>query len=98
MTRNILFDHGRAGRIGLPESVFCQGKSTEALCGLLRRFCRGSGHAVLFTRLEEGVFRDLPPDVRGCVDYHPLSRTAIGDAFPPFKGKNRQGSGPPRRP
>lgn len=93
--QDILFDHGRAGRIGLPESIFCQGKSGEALCGLLRRFRRGSGHAVFFTRLENEVFRELPPDVRGGVDYHPLSRTAFGDVFPPYPGKNPRNAAAP---
>jgi NCAIR mutase (PurE)-related protein len=93
--QKILFDHGRSGRIGLPESVFCQGKSEGALCELLRRFRTGSGHAVLFTRLEKEVFRHLPPDARDGVDYHPLSRTALGDTLPPYPGKNPQASVPP---
>ncbi len=83
MKQDILFDEARAARIGLPESIFCQGKSPRAVEDLLRRFGRGCGQPVLFTRLESSVFEALPEDVRAGVDYDPLSRTAFGDVLPP---------------
>lgn len=55
---------------------------------LLSRFGRGSGHPVLFTRLAADVFARVPAEIRAGYDYHPLSRTAFGDALPP-KGKGR---------
>lgn len=79
---NVLFDHGREARIGLPEAVFCEGKPAETVVGLLERFGKGSGHAVLFTRLAPEVFAMAPASVRGRIDYHPLSRTAFGDGLP----------------
>lgn len=88
MDHGILFDHARTARIGLPEAVFCEGKPFEALVELLSRFGRGSGHPVLFTRLAPDVFARVHAEIRAGYDYHPLSRTAFGDALPP-KGKGR---------
>ncbi|MBJ6800821.1 nickel pincer cofactor biosynthesis protein LarB [Geomonas sp. Red259] len=79
---SILFDHGRTARIGLPEAVFCEGKSREALVELLSRFVKGSGQSVLFTRLALDLFAELPEMIRSGYDYHPLSRTAFGTALP----------------
>lgn len=79
----VLFDYHRAARIGLPEAVFCEGKSTAVVAALMEKFQRGSGHAVLFTRLAPAVFASLPDAVRDGVDYDPLSRTAFGDTLPP---------------
>ena len=83
MDHGILFDHARTARIGLPEAVFCEGKPFEALQELMASFGRGSGRPVLFTRLSPEVFARMPEDIRLAYDYHPLSRTAFGDALPP---------------
>lgn len=83
MDHGILFDHSRTARIGLPEAVFCEGKPFEAIAELLSQFGRGSGRPVLFTRLAPDVFHRAPEAVRKGYDYHPLSRTAFGDALPP---------------
>ena len=77
MAHGILFDHARTARIGLPEAVFCEGK----------RFGRGSGHAVLFTRLAPEVFARVPEEVRSRYDYHALSRTAFGESMPRRRGR-----------
>jgi NCAIR mutase (PurE)-related protein len=82
ISRDVLFDFDRNARIGLPESVFCQGKPVESLVALMRKFARGSGHPILFTRLASEVFDALPQDVRDGVDYHANSRTAWGDTLP----------------
>ena len=87
ISRDVLFDFDRDARIGLPETVFCQGKPVETLIALLRKFARGNGHSVLFTRLSLDVFSSLPRDVRDGVDYHANSRTAWGETLP------RRGSG-----
>jgi len=86
ISRDVLFDFDRNVRIGLPESVFCQGKPIESLIALLRKFARGSGHPVLFTRLSPEVFTSLPRDVQDGVDFHATSRTAWGDTLPPREG------------
>jgi len=79
MAHGILFDHGRTARIGLPEAVFCEGKSDEAIVELLSRFGKGSGHPILFTRLTSEQFALAPKEIRAGYDFHPLSRTAFGD-------------------
>ena len=79
---SILFDHDRLARTGLPEAVFCQGKAHEFLLELLSRFGKGSGKAILFTRLAPDVFASMPTDVQERYDYHALSRTAYGDCLP----------------
>ncbi|MCF8475441.1 MAG: nickel pincer cofactor biosynthesis protein LarB [Pseudolabrys sp.] len=86
ISRDVLFDFERSARIGLPESVFCEGKPVESLIALLRKFARGSGHPILFTRLAPDVFKTLPQDVRDGVDFHATSRTAWGDALPRCEG------------
>ena len=82
ISRDVLFDFDRNARIGLPETVFCQGKPVETLIALLRKFARGNGHPVLFTRLLPDVFNSLPQDVRDGVEYHANSRTAWSDTLP----------------
>lgn len=71
---HVVFDHARTARIGLPEAVFCEGKSAEVVAGLISE--NKEGNPVLFTRLAPEVFAGFPVSVRGIVDYHPLSRTA----------------------
>lgn len=82
MDHGILFDHSRTARIGLPEAVFCEGKPSGAVQELLRRFGRGSGRPILFTRLTPEVFDLMPKEIQAGYDYHPLSRTAYGDRMP----------------
>ncbi|MBO4336393.1 MAG: nickel pincer cofactor biosynthesis protein LarB [Desulfovibrio sp.] len=83
MQSQILFDHGRAARIGLPEAVFCEGKSFEALCALLGRFGPAGDHSVLFTRLSEEVFARVPEELTAGYDYDALSRTAFAAKLAP---------------
>ena len=82
MLQSVLFDHARTARIGLPEAVFCQGKPESVVRDLLLEFRRGSGRAVLFTRLDPEVFARREPEIRQGVDYDPLSRTAFGETLP----------------
>lgn len=80
---NVVFDHCRRERIGLPETVYCQGKPLETLARLMRDQSGPGATPLLFTRLAPEVFADLPADVRALVEYHPLSRTAMGGVLPP---------------
>jgi NCAIR mutase (PurE)-related protein len=89
ISHDVLFDFDRNVRIGLPESVFCQGKPAETVTALMRKFARGSGHPVLFTRLSQDMFDSLPEDARSGVDYHAISRTAWGDKLPRREGGGR---------
>ncbi|MFR1631219.1 MAG: circadian phase modifier CpmA, partial [Sutterella wadsworthensis] len=76
MPDNIRFDIDRDVRIGLPEAVFCEGKSHDALLSLLKRFASDDEKPILFTRLSESVWARVPEDLRAAYDYDPLSRTA----------------------
>lgn len=82
----ILFDHDRHARIGLPEAVFCQGKSPEAVISLLGEHAGPDKAPVLFTRLDREVFEAAPPAVSALYDYHPLSRTAYTRPLPHREG------------
>lgn len=73
----ILFDHGRTARIGLPEAVFCEGKSRDVVAILLEEHCRDREKPILFTRLDPAIFATMPEAVREKYDFHPLSRTAF---------------------
>lgn len=74
MTQDVLEDHDRERRIGLPEAVFCAGKSV----GQIARIAEARGHAPsLFTRLAEEQYASLPAALRGRLDYDPVSRTAF---------------------
>ena len=76
MSDAIRFDIERDSRIGLPEAVFCEGKSDEALLTLLTRFASDDEKPILFTRLARDRFEALPSELRTAYDYDPLSRTA----------------------
>ena len=79
---NILFDHGRTARIGMPEDVFCQGKSRDALYTLLSEYGRDKARPILFTRLEPEVFGSRPEGHRSAYEYHALSRNAFTPRMP----------------
>ncbi len=76
LTPCIRFDHDRDMRIGLPEAVFCEGKSLRALKTLLEHFSNVEDRPVLFTRLDEAIFHSLETDLQRAYDYDPVSRTA----------------------
>ncbi len=78
---NVLFDHSRTARIGLPEAVFCQGKETSVIRKLVREF-HFNKNPILFTRLTQEVFDLFDEEEKSMVNYHPLSRTAYTSALP----------------
>jgi pyridinium-3,5-biscarboxylic acid mononucleotide synthase len=80
---NVLFDHSRRERIGLPETVYCQGKPLETLIHLIREQAKPEASPLLFTRLAPDVFERLPEDAKEALDYHALSGTAYGGVLPP---------------
>ncbi len=78
---NILFDHARTSRIGLPEAVFCQGKQTQAVRALVNEF-HLNRNPILFTRLEEEVYAQFSEEEKNALDYDALSRTAFTGSLP----------------
>lgn len=82
---HVLFDYGRAARIGLPEAIFCEGKPLEVLIGLLGDFA-GGDPPVLFTRLWPDKFTLIPDEIREKYNYDPVSGTAFAAALPKKSG------------
>lgn len=78
----ILFDYGRAARTGLPEAVFGEGKSPEALLELFGKFADETENPILFTRIAPDFFQSLPEEIKPKYQYHALSRTAFAAARP----------------
>ncbi|WP_035201081.1 nickel pincer cofactor biosynthesis protein LarB [Agrobacterium tumefaciens] len=71
-----VFDYGRRERMGLDESVFCEGKSIEQIVAILTD-AQSVDAGLLLTRLDGSVFAHLPESLRDRTDYHALSRTAF---------------------
>ncbi|GAB5376792.1 MAG: nickel pincer cofactor biosynthesis protein LarB [Acuticoccus sp.] len=85
--KDVLFDHGRAARIGLPEAVFCEGKPADTVCAMIANFLASeTGAPVLFTRLAADIVAALPAGERAALDYDPLSRTAFTGTLPARPG------------
>jgi hypothetical protein len=77
MSEDVVPDLRRAARIGLPEAIFCQGKSADQLASII---AAAAGN-LLLTRLSTETLQALPTSSRQRLDYDPLSRTAfLGDA------------------
>ncbi len=85
--RDVIFDHNRAARIGLPEAVFCEGKPRASVLELLATLGVERDAPVLFTRLAADIVAELPAHLRVQLDYHPLSRTAFAARMPARTGR-----------
>lgn len=72
----VLFDYARAGRVGLPEAVFCEGKPLATLLALLEKFASGDP-PILFTRLDAEILAQLPAHLQKVYDHDAISRTAF---------------------
>ena len=84
--RDVIFDHNRAARIGLPEAVFCEGKARETVLELITSLADAPA-PVLFTRLAPDIVVELPDAARAGFDYHPLSRTGYAATLPARGGR-----------
>lgn len=76
----VMFDHARTARIGMPEAVFSERKSRDALMEIFLN--HAWNRPVLFTRLEAEVFASMPEKIREHYNYHALSRTAFAMTMP----------------
>ena len=75
-------DTHRRLRRGLPEVVFCEGKSPQQLLGIVRRL-RRARELILLTRLDVAVFREVHRAVP-TLRYEPAARLA----FQPPSGRH----------
>lgn len=82
MTNDVVFDFGRADRIGLSEAVFCAGKSPQQIASILET-ARERDAGLLLTRLDEHKLAALPATLRAAIDWCPTSNTAFFGPLPP---------------
>jgi len=73
---DIVFDFGRAERIGLDEAVFCQMKSPAQIDAILDGALQKNA-GLLLTRLDADKLAALSPPHRQQIDYCPISQTAF---------------------
>lgn len=81
-----IFDYGRTDRIGMPESILCEGKSSDDLRGLLYAISGRSDYPVLLTRLSSEAYSRIPEDLRERIDFDSESRTGIINGRRPSVG------------
>ena len=78
-----LFDHERYARIGVPETVYCEGKHAQHLSDLLENLQQHAQHPVLFTRFAPAQFELIDRRLTQGLDYDPISHTAfLNGSFP----------------
>lgn len=79
----VIFDHLRQQRIGLPESVYCEGKTADSINQLIVELSLNHRSPVLFTRLTPDQLEQLEPALISLLDYDALSSTAyLHGVFP----------------
>jgi NCAIR mutase (PurE)-related protein len=77
-------DAERERRIGLPEAVFCAGKTVAQIAAIIAE-AEGRGARLLLTRLDGDKFGALPAAQRMRLDHDPHSATAFLGAPPPAR-------------
>ena len=86
-----VLDHGRAARTGVPEVIFCQGKTTQQVVEIVARVVKREGR-VLATRASpetaQEVLRSFPDAV-----YHELARVLVLDRRPAPGGEAAAAAG-----
>ena len=78
-----VMDWDREARTGLPEAVFCAGKTPSQIDAIVAGAAR-EGRRLLMTRLDPSRHAALSGTVRDAVDYDETSRTAILGGLAPF--------------
>jgi NCAIR mutase (PurE)-related protein len=85
---DVVPDFDRERRIGLPEAIYCAGKSPEQIAGIIDGAV-ARGASLLLTRLDEPRLAALPAEMRRWLDYDAMSRTAFLGAVPEPSGAIR---------
>ena len=84
-------DHHRLLRQGMPEAIFCEGKTVAQVIAIAKRLMKG-GHPVLATRVEPAVARALRRLDRRA-RYEPLGRTVVMQPPQRWGTPTRRGTG-----
>lgn len=90
MPADHVLDLDRESRIGLPEAVFCAGKSPAQIAAILETAEAQAGR-ILLTRLDPEKHAALPAEHRSWLDYDPISRTAFLGPLVPVANAGRVG-------
>ncbi|MCS5621436.1 MAG: nickel pincer cofactor biosynthesis protein LarB [Nitrospinaceae bacterium] len=80
-------DHHRSLRIGMPEVIYCQGKTVVQIKKIIQSMNR-AGHSVLATKLSKDNFRKLKPSLPKASEYNKMAQTLVIE-----KNKQRKRSG-----
>ena len=80
-------DHHRGLRIGMPEVIYCQGKTVVQIKKIIQSMNR-AGHSVLATKLSKDSFRKLKPSLPKVSEYNKIAQTLVIE-----KNKQRKRSG-----
>ena len=80
-------DHHRDLRIGMPEVIYCQGKTVVQIKKIIQSMNR-AGHSVLATKLSNDSFRKLKPSLPKVSEYNEMAQTLVIE-----KNKQRKRSG-----
>jgi pyridinium-3,5-biscarboxylic acid mononucleotide synthase len=67
-------DWDRERRTGVPEAIFCQGKTPSQIDAII---VACAGRRLLLTRLSAAAYESLGPETRELLDYDLLSKTAM---------------------
>ncbi len=85
---DFVLDTQREQRIGLPEAIFCAGKSPEQIAAIIAN-AELRGASLLLTRLDAAKAALLPPATRRLLDHDSVSQTAFLGAVPDPSGPAR---------
>ena len=80
-------DHHRGLRSGMPEVIYCQGKTVAQIKKIIQSMNR-AGHSVLATKLGKDSFRKLKPSLPKNSEYNEMAQTLVIE-----KNKQRKKSG-----
>jgi len=77
LTDMLIYDRGRAARIGIPEAVFCLNKQADEVVQIVERLDASTVGPVLFTRMSEEKYDVVSRRTDATLDYDELSQTAF---------------------
>lgn len=80
-------DHHRGLRSGMPEVIYCQGKTVPQIKKIIQSMNR-AGHSILATRLSKESFNKLKSSLPKLSEYNERAKTLVIDKN---KSKKRQG-------
>jgi pyridinium-3,5-biscarboxylic acid mononucleotide synthase len=81
----VRYDYSRLARIGMPEAVFCLGKTTSHLRAIVTELVGRPDNPVLFTRMTESQYQAVKQIAEEALDYDAESATAVMHGYLPAR-------------